>query len=50
MTPQDGEIEAAERQAIEACWKSAQATERSFTEESCLEMEKQFLRKFGHQP
>lgn len=48
--PQDGEIEAGERAAIEACWKSAQATERSFTEESCQEMEKQFLRKFGHQP
>ena len=48
--PQDSEIEAGERAAIEACWKSAQATERSFTEESCQEMEKQFLRKFGHQP
>ena len=47
---QDSEIEAGERTAIEACWKSAQATERSFTEESCQEMEKQFLRKFGHQP
>lgn len=48
--PQDSEIEAGERATIEACWKSAQATERSFTEESCQEMEKQFLRKFGHQP
>lgn len=48
--PQDGEIEAAEREAIEACWKNADATERSFTVESCQEMEKQFLRKFGHQP
>ena len=48
--PQDGEIEAAEREAIEACWKSADATERSFTVESCQEMEKQFQRKFGHQP
>lgn len=48
--PQGGEIEAGERAAIEACWKSAQATERSFTEESCQEMEKQFLRKFGRQP
>lgn len=48
--PQDAEIEAGERAAIEACWKSAQATERSFTEESCQEMEKQFLRKFGRQP
>ncbi|TXR39762.1 hypothetical protein FVE88_07480 [Ectopseudomonas mendocina] len=48
--PQDSEIEAGERAAIDACWQSAQATERSFTEESCREMEKQFLRKFGHQP
>lgn len=48
--PQDGEIEAAEREAIEACWKSADATERSFTVESCQEMEKQFQRKFGYQP
>lgn len=48
--PQGGEIEARERQAIEACWQSANATERSFTRESCQEMEKQFARKFGHQP
>lgn len=48
--PQDGEIEAREREAIEACWQSAQATERAFTQESCQEMEKQFLRKFGQQP
>lgn len=48
--PQDGAIEAGERQAIEACWKSANATERAFTLESCKEMEKQFVRKFGKQP
>ncbi|VXC60535.1 conserved hypothetical protein [Pseudomonas sp. 8Z] len=48
--PQDSDIEAGERAAIEACWKSAQSTERSFTEESCKEMEKQFVRKFERQP
>ena len=50
--PQGGEIEAGERAAIAACWERAKGadSERAFTVESCQEMEKQFLRKFGHQP
>ncbi|QLF93454.1 hypothetical protein HW090_09690 [Pseudomonas sp. ABC1] len=48
--PQDEVTEANERQAIELCWQRAEDTERSFTRDSCKEMEKQFKRKFGREP